>query len=105
MNLNIERLNSSQSNENTALKWITKQYNQMLEAGVHGTLQNITEMKYGGHLGYEMISYDPEGIIIFDNIYLQNEDVILDFGFVDRDDRSYEGELFDKIANTTMFFD
>jgi hypothetical protein len=45
--------------------------------------QNFTEVKYGGQSKYEIILYDPD-CIIFDNIYPRNDDVILDFGFVDR---------------------
>jgi len=76
----------------------------MIYAGYHDTIQNITEVKYGGRPAYEMISYDPTGIV-FDNIYLQRDNIILVYGFVDRDASSYEGDLFDKIVNTTKFFD
>src|SRR5687767_3453961 len=75
MNMNIEPINKSESTTNTALKWLTNQYDREIEDGYHSFLQNITEVKYGKYPAYKMITYDPTGTT-YHYAYLQHTDIM-----------------------------
>lgn len=104
MNINIEPLNQSLSNDNTALKWIKNHYNREQNYDFFSVFQNITGTTYGGNPAYKMILYDPLGAT-YHYAYLQYENVMLVSYMLDSDTSSYDGKLFDQIVNTTKFFD
>ncbi len=97
-------LNSTASNTNTALSYIENAFKNFVFSDYTSSIQNITEVKYGGQPGYKTI-IDAGGGAIYGYATIQKDNVVLFFYMFDTDRSNYQGDLFDKIVNTTKFFD
>ena len=100
--LSIIPLNSTTSKTDSALSMIRDQYNEMTQYDTISSIQNITEVKYGGQQAYKTI-LDAGGGSIYIYASLQHDNVTL-FFYMYNDRTNFKGALFDQIVNSTKFF-
>lgn len=102
--LSIIPLNSTASNTNTALSIIENQFKDLIKSDYISSIQNITEVKYGGQEAYKTI-LDAGGGAVYGYATIQHGNLVLHFYMYNNDRANYQEKLFDQIVNSTKFFD
>ncbi len=102
--LTIESLNKTMIDSDAALIYIENTYNDLIKSPGISSIQNITEVKYGGQQAYKTI-LDAGGGAVYGYATIQHGDAVLFFYMFNNDRANYQGILFDQIVNSTKFFD
>ena len=102
--LSIIPLNSTASNTDAAFSYIRNTYDRLTESDGISSIQNISEVKYGGQQAYKTI-LDAGGGAIYGYATIQHGDMVLFFYMFNNDRANYQGTMFDQIVNSTRFFD
>jgi len=102
--LTIEPLNKTMTDSNTALIFIQSTYDSLIKSYGISSIQNITQVIYGGQQAYKTI-LDAGGGAVYGYATIQHGDGVLFFYIFNNDRANYQGTLFDQIVNSTKFFD
>lgn len=82
--LSIIPLNKTPSNTNTALSLIENTYNDLIKSDYISSIQNITEVKYGGQQSYKTI-LDAGGGSIYGYATIQHGNMVFYFYMYNND--------------------